>query len=315
MKIIFNSDLLYADSFIKESLPRHLNNFLVECKENGHDIVIPETTLLEFNRKQNGFFQKEVLDLETAKKKLSLYGLNIEEFDSSNVVSKPKLVDLINNIIPCVVQTPTQDDYSIAHRKACLRESPHPPDIKSDEMRDLVIWEISLRISRENGGALLMSRDDVHTHHRGDLEASESQLIRSSSFERAYESLSIQTDSAKKVQDLLNVVWQEIVNSDLPLVDGCHATAITSVLFEDKLDGGSQVECNIKMQTGDGREFNSSLEMQYWQDAPYLMTFHNVKVGDSNLDDVILEFERPQHMQSDVNDRRESLKRILRGGL
>lgn len=315
MKIIFNSDLLYADSFIKESLPRHLNDFLIECKGHGHDIVIPETTLLEFNRKQNGFLQKEILELETAKRKLSLYGVVIEEFDSTNAVSTPNLVELINNIIPCVVQIPTENDYSIAHRKACLREPPHPPDIKSDEMRDLVIWEVSLRISRENGGALLMSRDEVHTHHRGDLEASESHLIRSSSFERAYESLSIQTDSAKKVQDLLNVVWQEIVNSELPLVDGCHVTAIRSVLFEDRLDGGSQVECSIKMQTGDGKEFNSKLEIQYWQNTPYLVTFHGVKVGDSTLDDVILEFEKPEHMQSDVNDRRESLERILRGGL
>jgi len=315
VKIIFNSDLLYANSFIRESLPRQLHSFLVECREHSHEVIIPETTLLEFEKKQAGFLQEEVLKLEAAKNKLALYKVSVGEFDSTKIVPNPNLVELIQNIIPCAVQRPTENDYSIAHRKACLRESPHPPEIKSDEMRDLVIWEISLRISRENGGALLMSRDEVHAHHRGDLEASESFLIRSNSFERAYESLSIQTDSAKRVQDLLGVVWKEIVSSELPLVDGSHIIGITSVLFEDRLDGSSQVECSIKLQSGDGKEIKSNIEMRYWQNSPYFLMFHNVKVGESNLEDLILEFDKPEHMQSDVNDRRESLKRLLRGEL
>lgn len=315
MKIIFNSDLLYVGSFIRDGLPRHLNDFLVECKKNGHEVIIPETTLLEFDRKQAEFLQKEILELEAAKKKLLLYGLVVDEFDSAKIATKPDLIALIKSIIPCAVELPTENDYSIAHRKACLREPPHPPDTKSDEMRDLVIWEISLRISRKNGGALLLSRDEVHKHHRGDIEASESHLIRSDDFQRAYESLSIQTDSAKKVQDLLDRVWRKLVSSELPLVEGGHVIAITSVIFEDGLDGTSRVECFIKLQTGDGKTFESSLSMKYWQEIPYFLTFHHAKVDGSKFDDVIVEFDKPQHIQSDVNDRMESLERILRGEL
>ncbi|MDQ2078475.1 hypothetical protein, partial [Marinimicrobium sp. ABcell2] len=87
MKIIFNSDLLYADSFIKDRLPRHLHNFLVECKEHGHEIIIPETTLLEFDRKQSVFLQKEMSEIESAKEKLSLYGVEVE-LDIVKLVSK-----------------------------------------------------------------------------------------------------------------------------------------------------------------------------------------------------------------------------------
>lgn len=314
MNIIFNSDLLYADSFIKDRLPRHLHNFLVECKEHGHEIIIPETTLLEFNRKQASFLQKEVSEIEAAKEKLSLYGVDVE-LDIAKLVSKPDLLELIQGTIPCIVLYPTEHVYSVAHRKACLRESPHPPEIKSDEMRDLVIWEMALQISRESGGALLMSRDEVHTHHRGDLEASGSFLIRAKSFEQAYESLSIQTESAKKVQELLSQVWKEMVQSELPLVDGSHVKSITSVLFEDRIDGTSQVECVIKLQTGDGKELESNLEIHYWQNAPYLLAFRDVKVDSSGIEDAIIELDKPEHMRSDVNDRKQSLEKILRGDL
>ena len=89
-------------------------------------------------------------------------------------------------------------------------------------MIDLVIWEISLRIAKENNGAILMSGDEVHIHYRGDKEASKYGLIRCNSFERAYESLSIETVSAQRIKELIDKAWNEVINSKLPIVGGGH---------------------------------------------------------------------------------------------
>jgi hypothetical protein len=41
------------------------------------------------------------------------------------------------------VENPKLEDYRNAERRACLHLSPQPPETKSDEMRDLVIWEVA----------------------------------------------------------------------------------------------------------------------------------------------------------------------------
>ncbi len=138
MKIIFNSDLLYATSLIKDKLPRQVCKFLSACKENSHEIIIPFTTLLEFNRKQSEFVNTEISALENARSKLTHYGIKVDEFQPLDLVKLPDLIQLIKDTgLSCILEEPTKNDYENAHRRACLRESPHPPNIKSDEMRDL----------------------------------------------------------------------------------------------------------------------------------------------------------------------------------
>jgi len=233
MIILFNSDLLYATELIKDNLPRRVFKFLSVCKEYGHEVVIPLTALLEFNKKQSDFLNRELSDLKNAETKLTIYEIKVAEFQPSDLVKSPDLIQLIRDTgISCILEKPTKDDYNNAHRRACLRENLHPPDKKSDEMRDLVIWEISIRIAKENNGAILMSRDDVHTHYRGDKEASECSLIRCNSIERAYETLSIETISSKKVKDLVGKVWSYLVSSNLPLVDGGQVVSIKNPIFK-----------------------------------------------------------------------------------
>lgn len=314
MKIIFNSDLLYADSFIKDKLPRQLKDFICECKKYGHEVVIPETSLLEFNRKQSGFAKGEVNTLINAFEKLNSYGVVINDFEANTLVTPPDLISLITELgINCSLEYPEKSDFSGAHRRACLRESPHPPDIKSDEMRDLVIWEVALKLAKKDDGAILMSRDEVHRHHRGDVEASEHGLIRCISFERAYESLSIETVSAKKIKELLNSVWKEVVDSELSCVSGCQIISVSKPSFEDTLRGDSEVKCCISLQTGDGKKLDAILHMTYYEGIPYQVEFKDVHIDKSRCKDVTLIFNQPDNTNPDINERKASLERLLRG--
>lgn len=214
MKIIFNSDLLYADSLIRERLHPHLRDFLISCKDSDHEIVIPFTTLLEFNNKQNEFVEKEIKELDNAVAKLDCYGIKLSGLNTSDLVKSPNLIQLISaHEVKCTVEKPTKEDYDNAHHRACFRKSPAIPDAKSDEMRDLIIWEISVRIAKTNNGAILMSRDKIHTDSRGDKEASKNRLLRCNSIERGYESLSIETVSAKVIKKLLDKGWDDILKS------------------------------------------------------------------------------------------------------
>lgn len=276
-------------------MPRQIFEFLLACRDKGHEIVIPLTTLFEFNKKQNEYVNKEILALNNASTKLIDYGVNVEEFKPSDLVKPPDLIQLIKATgISCILEEPTKNDYENAHRRACLRESPHPPDTKSDEMRDLIIWEISLRVAKENSGAILMSRDEVHTHHRGDKEASEYGLIRCDSIERAYESLNIETISAQKIKYLIRKVWNKIIDSNLPIVNGGQVVSITKPIFIDTDRGSSIVTCNAKFHTGDGKELASLLSIEFTDDHPFVVEFKDIKInGTTSVEDITLNFEKP----------------------
>lgn len=315
MKILFNSDLLFATSLIKDELPRQVREFLHTCKQQCHEIVIPLTTLLEFNRKQIEFVNTEITELNRARAKLSAHGINVGMFEPNDLVKPPDLVQLINAVgISCILEEPTINDYGNAHRRACLRESPHPPDAKSDEMRDLVIWEISIRVAHENCGAILMSRDDVHVHYRGDKEASEFGLIRCNSFERAYESLSIDTISSQRIHGLISAKWSAIIDSKLPIVDGGHIVSITNPIFVDTDRGSSIVTCNVIFQTGDGKKLASLLSIEFANDLPFVFDFKDIKIDDKpSNDNVTLRFMIPVISDAELSERLSNLKELIRG--
>jgi len=313
MKILFNSDLLFVNSLIRDKLPQHISFFLLECKENGHEIIIPLTTLLEFEKKQSDFANKEISDLKNAVSKLTEYGIKFDECEPSKIVKQLDLIQLIKDIgVPCSLENPTNLDYENAHRRACLKESPHPPDKKSDEMRDPVIWEISLRIAKENNGAILMSRDEVHAHHRGDKEASSYGLIRCNSIERAFESLSIETVSANEIKELIGKVWGQIIGSILPVVDGGQVVSIKNPIFQDTDQGSSKVTCNIQFDSGDGKKLAALLHMEYVNDQPFALKFRDIKIDEAVvIEDIDLNFEKPTISNVDLNERMNNLRELM----
>ena len=153
-----------------------------------------------------------MIEIKNANTLFQKYNIETPSIDPEKLPKLPDLVQLIRDTgITCKIEEPTLQDYNKAHQRACLHENPKPPQEKSDEMRDLVIWDISIRIAKENDSTLLMSQDKVHTHTRGDNEASDSNLIRCQSFERGYEALDIATESSKEIRLLLEKVWVNLI--------------------------------------------------------------------------------------------------------
>ena len=56
-------------------------------------------------------------------------------------------------------------------------------------MRDLIIWTIALRLAKTGGGAILISRDEVHAHQRGSVEADAAKLHRAKTCDEALDLL------------------------------------------------------------------------------------------------------------------------------
>ena len=180
VKVILNSDVIYSKDLRRTGLPTHVVDFLAKCALAGHELVVPETTQIEFEKEQEKARLARISELEKAATVLRQNKVDVPEFSPADLVQSVGLSDLLGQIsgLSYAIHEASLGDYKLALRKACLREPPHPPDSKSDEMRDLVIWQTAMRIANESGGALLVSRDEVHTHHRGDIEAAEHQLLR-----------------------------------------------------------------------------------------------------------------------------------------
>lgn len=315
MKIIFNSDLLFATYLIRDKLPKNVSDFISVCEEKGHEIIIPLTTLLEFNNKQGEYLEKEILNIKNAKTKLNNYGIRVDDFQTSDLVKLPDLIHLIQDTgVSCAIEDPTEIDFQNAHRRACLKESPHPPNKKHDEMRDLVIWEISIRIAKKNNGAILLSGDEVHGHHRGDKEASEVNLIRCNSFERAYESLSIETMSSKKIKALLDNIWNALIKGNFPIVDGAQVVSIKNPIFHYTSEDSSIATCDITMQAGNGKELTAFLKIEFLNDQPFELELRDIKIDKiAHDDEYVFEFEKPDISMKNTLERLDSLRKAIKG--
>lgn len=294
-------------------MPKAIFEFLQACGEKGHEICIPETTLLEFNRKQAEFVEKEIRNLRRARDLLDKYEVKFDDFDGSALISDPNLSALIQDAgVTCTIVPPTLEDFRNAHRKACSREAPHPPDIKSDEMRDLVIWEIALRIAGSENCAILMSRDELHTHHRGDQEASDCGLIRCDSFERAYELLSIETESGRVIRQLIaTVIGELIAGDDLPLRDGAQLVSIERPVFFDTDMGTTFVSAESKFSTGTGTELTATISIEYAGTSVFSIKFEDAKEGDSEIENFSRDIAEQAVSTADVVDRKRDLSELI----
>lgn len=318
MKVILNSDMLYLNSLIRENLHKSVLDFIEICKEHNHQIVIPLTTLMEFENKQKEFWDKEVTDVNQAINKLKSYGQELENIDADALVKMHNLIDLINKtgVIYTVVD-PTKEDFEQAHKKACFHEAPCVPDAKSDEMRDLVIWEIALRVAREEKPVLLLSRDKMHIHHRGDIQASQVGLIRMNSFERAIEAFGLETTSSRKIKEMLNKVWSELLESGLPLVKGADVLSIKQPSFVNSEKGTTDVKAQLQFQTGDGKILNTSINMKFIDNTPLSIKFDEIKILDQEthkdfqVDPIKVRFGSKEIIAPYFEERLEDLRELF----
>jgi len=156
MKVILNSDVLCHPGRLVRELGRSLPALFDACRDRADEIVVPLTTRLEFDRHQRENAELERSEIAKAYKLLSRVGIKYEERDPVEVAKEPNLLELIAASGVRVTELePTHEELLEANRRASLHERPHPPDSKSDEMRDLVIWGQHLLVPREKLAELL----------------------------------------------------------------------------------------------------------------------------------------------------------------
>jgi len=167
VKVVLNSDITFLPDLIREGLGRQVSALAEACREHKFDLALPLTTVMEFQRQQEEYAEQERRKLDDATALLDRLGVPHDPVDSATLIEIRALSDLFSEAGSSVeVVNPTFEDFMEAHRRACLHLSPQPRTGKGgpDEMRDLVVWCLAVRISREVGGNLAeVLTNTVHT--------------------------------------------------------------------------------------------------------------------------------------------------------
>lgn len=317
MKVILNSDILHDERLVISDVSKRLWTFLRACVDKGHVIVIPLTALLEFKRKQSELVSKTTSELEKAYDLLDRLEISYSRVDPSKKVKLPDLVAIIKEQkIEVTVEEPTLEDFQEAHRRACLHECPHAPEKKSDEMRDLLIWVIALRLAKQAGGALLVSRDEVHNNARGNSEAVEGGLLRVKSVEEAewYLDVDIGAPAARLVEQLLTPAWNDLLNQELPLSSQVFPLGVSQASFVQGVYGPSSVICIIKAKTPDGKTLRAETEIHTSGGVITELKLSDIRVNGELWRDGFLTIQPDKvwsYEKDDYEDRLSALMQIL----
>lgn len=315
MKIILNSDILFNTFLIKNNLSKNFQELFSICQKKGHVIIIPLTTLLEFDRAQLESLNKKTLKLEKAY--MLLEGLNIKftRVEPPEVIKKPDLIELVKKSgVEVRVENPTNDDYLEAHKRACLHECPHAPEKKSDEMRDLIIWMIALRYAQQDGNAILISRDEVHVNPRGDNEANSVGLIRFKSEEEVLEYFEVETPAGKLIKQLIMPIWEDLLKAGLPLNQDISIVGVAQPRFIQGAEGISNAYCLIRLRTLDGKMLKTNIAMKIDNNVIVELELSEIMIDENPWDKkqlALIPNKAISPEKDDYKERIDSLKELI----
>jgi hypothetical protein len=218
MRVILNSDVLHMNRPLAKGLAGHISDFCREALQSGASLVLPGTVLLENQRHQAKLYNEAVSRLKAAASTLEEWGIAIPAFTPEDVIPNVDLFRALSATgIMIEIESAKLEDYQDAERRASLHLAPQSSETKTDEMRDLVIWAIALRLARRDGVAMLVSRDEIHSGETGLEEASLSNLHRAKSLDDALDQLGRLSPAATLARSVLAVVWNDLMNAGLAL--------------------------------------------------------------------------------------------------
>lgn len=315
MKIILNSDILFNTFLIKNNLSKNFQELFSICQKKGHVIIIPLTTLLEFNRAQLESLNKKTLKLEKAYMLLEDLNIKFTRVEPPEVIKKPDLIELVKKSgVEVKVENPTNDDYLEAHKRACLHECPHAPEKKSDEMRDLIIWMIALRYAQQDGNAILISRDEVHVNPRGDNEANSVGLIRFKSEEEVLEYFEVETQAGKLIKQLIMPIWEDLLKAGLPLNQDVSIVGVAQPRFIQGTEGISNAYCLIRLRTLDGKMLKTNIAMKIDNNVIVELELSEIMIDENPWDKkelALIPNKAISHEEDDYKERIDSLKELI----
>lgn len=97
MIVPFNSDIMYAQRPLKGKLPTHLDTLLRAFAHNGVAVMIPETTVYEFEHAQDQRAIESRNELEGAYRLLEGLGSTFERVDPDDAIKTDNLMTLIRH--------------------------------------------------------------------------------------------------------------------------------------------------------------------------------------------------------------------------
>ena len=223
---------MHLTGLASRGIPPHIEAFCKDAIESGAKLVLPRTVLLELQRFQSEYAEQRRNELRKASKLMTDYGVAVPIHDVENLVKNVDLIELFGLMgINLEVVDPLLEDYQDAERRASLHLSPQSASAKADEMRDLVIWNVAIRIAERDGKALLVSRDEVHSHDRGADEAAAVGLLRASTFDDALVHLGRASPVGTLAIRLLAPVWETLRQAGLPLPEQLAISRVAEGTF------------------------------------------------------------------------------------
>jgi len=120
-------------------------------------------------------------------------------------------------------------------------------------MRDLVIWAIALRIALQDGGAMLVSRDEIHSDERGSDEATRAGLLRAKTLDDALDQLGRVSPAGALARSVLATIWSELRAAGLPLPDDMPFRRFSSLQFVADGEGRADTRLSFEIITAEGK--------------------------------------------------------------
>lgn len=260
MKVVVNSDIVFHAKLIRDRLGAPTEKLLAACRAGGHTLIVPRTVLLELERMQDQAREAEIKRLKDAYGTLDQHRVEYQKKPPEELIRKPDLIALMRASGAAVeIEEATLDDFNDAQKRASLHLPPGDPSSKSDEMRDLVIWAISLRLARKEKDVLLVSVDHVHSGERGTEEAARTGLLRESSIDGALRALAVGTPAGEQMTEVVRAAWPSLRREFPQLTEQPDIRHFDPPRFE-RDEGGVlvSISCAIRLATAAG-EFDAKL--------------------------------------------------------
>jgi hypothetical protein len=263
MKVILNSDVIYNENY-SNKLSRDIKDFIEECIKLETTIVLPRTTVLEADHQRTKSAIILENNLNNSLKVLKDNGIECNSFDAKEVVGYKSIVDLFKQYaVNLEINEPTVEIYNRAQEKASTHKPPCIKDNKSDEMRDIVIWETAYEIAQQQGVAILISRDKIHVGEQGDDEANKVNLRRFKNFNDALEELDVRTPGSREARNLLNMVWDSLVKSPIPIKSDSKVLRVFNIKFKNSNSIISRAEFDLKISNTDRSTVKCNLTLNF----------------------------------------------------
>lgn len=315
MRFVLNSDILYTTRLVHRRLPQHLEQFARECARAGAIVVFPRTVLLEAERRQSHLLETACAELTKAYELLRDAGVQCSEITPTELYGMPSFPELFAQCgATTEIEDPTIEDYTEAARRACLHLAPQSQTAEADEMRDLVIWMVSMRIARRDGGAILVSRDEVHTHERGNEEAASANLFRAKHVAEALEILGVEGAPGALVRMLLVPLWNDLRDAGLPLSETPSIRLISNVSFVQGETGVALARFDFRARTDSGRDLRASAEVHRTGEVVSRVIVTEINVDGQKWGAGKIEKQPNRHIRlpgTSADERLEALREII----